>query len=145
MTAAWPGAHATTLCSSEAVTSRTRCRMPVRPSPLSFCPPAAPSSLYHCSRSDPPYAGIEVQCSNSPCHHSLALPFPPAQPGHRARPRDPRVVLSHTRAACTGSPLPGRARRHFDPNTIRTHCSLLFSFCLAPLHRATAKLKEFLC
>jgi hypothetical protein len=123
---AWcPCHHHSRLCSSEGVTSRTRCWMPIRPSPLSFYPPAAPSSLYHCSRSDPPYTGIEDPCSNGPCHHTLALPFPPAQPGHRARPRDPRVVHSHTRAACTGSPLPGRTRRHFDPKPLLSPLFLL--------------------
>ena len=58
------------LCSSEAVTSRTRHserRSPARPATS----PATPSSLYHSSRSDPPSPG-NVPHSNSPCHRSLS-------------------------------------------------------------------------
>lgn len=62
-------------------------RPPVRPSPLSFYSPAAPS-LYHCSRSDPPSPDALVPHSNCPCHHSVA-PFPQpslvVEQGHATR------------------------------------------------------------
>jgi hypothetical protein len=90
---------------------RGRCWTPGRPAVASVILPARRSLLvqYHCSRSDPPSPDTQVPHFNSPCRHSVSL-SPPAQPGRRAKPRDQRVVLSHTRPA--RSPLPGRARVH---------------------------------
>ncbi|KAN0109909.1 hypothetical protein V8E52_008870 [Russula decolorans] len=55
-------------------------------------------------------------------HVTTPLPFPPIS-AWSSRPRDPRVVLSHTRAA--RSSLPGCARRHFDPSPLFSPLFLL--------------------
>jgi hypothetical protein len=139
---AWSGAqchHHSRLCSSEAVTSRTRCCWtPARPSPLSFYPPAAPSSLYHCSRSDPPSPRTQVPHFNGPHHYPVALspqlslvvelshatrewyphilaqlaaPFP-AAPGS--------IIASFARSATTGTPHIPLPAAH-DTATVSTH------------------------